>query len=376
MIYLDNSATTLIKPKSVQRAVLSAMQTCANPGRGGHRAAMRAANVVYDCREAIAELFSLDDPTRVIFTQNATHALNIAIQNLMRNGGHAVVSGYEHNSVIRPLAELEKNGCSYTVAYAPLFSSMIQVAAMERAIRTDTVCVICNHVSNVFGCIQNIEAVNALCRKKGIPLILDLSQSAGTIPVSVNELSEAVYLCMPGHKGLYGPQGTGILICCKGDRHYSIMQGGTGSDSMNFYQPADLPEGLESGTLNVPGIAGLREGVRFVQRQNPAVIGEWEKELAAYFVCCASNISGITIFHRKEEQSGVVSFTHNRIPPEELSRQLSDRGFCLRAGLHCAPVAHQSGGTLPTGTLRVSFSAFNDKREVNALCNAILKTIS
>ena len=142
---------------------------------------------------------------------------------------------------------------------------MIQVSAMERAIRADTVCVICNHVSNVFGCIQNIEAVNALCRKKGIPLILDLSQSAGTIPVSVNELSEAVYLCMPGHKGLYGPQGTGILICCKGDRHYSIMQGGTGSDSMNFHQPADLPEGLESGTLNVPGIAGLREGVRFVQ---------------------------------------------------------------------------------------------------------------
>lgn len=376
MIYLDNGATTLTKPKAVERAVLNAMQTCANPGRGGHRAAMNAARVVYECREAVAELFDLDDPTRVVFTQNATHALNIAIKNVLKDGGHAVVSGYEHNSVMRPLVALEEQGCRYTVAYAPLFSAKAQIAALERAINQDTVCIICNHVSNVFGCIQDITAVNALCRKHGLKLILDLSQSAGVLPISAKELSEAVYLCMPGHKALYGPQGTGVLICCKGDLHYSIMQGGTGSESLNLHQPEILPEALESGTLNVPGIAGLREGVRFVIKKTPLAIGAWESALKEMFVQKASNIRGLHVFHGGKSQSGVVSVTCDHHAPEELGERLSEKGFCLRAGLHCAPIAHRSAGTLPQGTLRISFSAFNRQQEVDALCFAILKTIS
>lgn len=376
MIYLDNGATTLVKPKTVERAMASALQNCANPGRGGHQAAMKAAQVVYRCREAAAELFQLDDPTRVVFTQNATHALNIAIKSTMQSGGHAVVSGYEHNSVIRPLSALEDRGVTYTVAYSPLFSAAAQIAAMEQAIRSDTVCIICNHVSNVFGCIQDLKSVNALCKKHKLSLILDLSQSAGMIPVSVRDLSEASYLCMPGHKGLYGPQGTGILICCKAENHYTLMEGGTGTESLSLHQPAELPEALESGTLNVPGIAGLREGIRFVQSKTPAAIGAWECELKRYFVRKAGNIAGLRVYHDDKEQSGVVSITSQRLSPEELGERLSQRGFALRAGLHCAPVAHQSAGTLPRGTLRISFSAFNRKPEIDMLCMAILKTIS
>lgn len=376
MIYFDNAATTLVKPPAVTKAVIHAMQTCANPGRGGHKAAMDAARIVYQCRERIAELFEVADPTRIVFTQNATHALNIAIQNMMRGGGHAVVSGYEHNSVIRPLTRLQECGCRYTIAYSPLYSPNEQIIAIENSIQSDTVCVILNHVSNVFGCIQNIDAVNRLCRKYRLKLILDLSQSAGILPVSSKQISEACYLCMPGHKGLYGPQGTGILICCKGDTHYSIMQGGTGSESLNFHQPEALPEALESGTLNVPGIAGLAEGVRFVMRQTTTVIASWEHELMVRFVEKTKNISGLQVFYGGNLQTGVVSIKSDRILPEDLGEKLASKGFCLRAGLHCAPVAHQSAETLPDGTLRASFSAFNRKSEVDALCYAILKTIS
>ncbi len=376
MIYLDNGATTLIKPKAVEQAVINAMQTCANPGRGGHRAAMKAAEVVYACRESVAELFDLDDPARVVFTQNATHALNIAIRNVLREGGHVVVSGYEHNSVMRPLVALKEKAVKFTIAYAPLFSAKAQIAALERSIQKDTVCIICNHVSNVFGCIQDIAAVNALCKKYNLKLILDLSQSAGILPISTKELSEAVYLCMPGHKGLYGPQGTGILICCKGDLHYSIMQGGTGSDSLNLHQPETLPEALESGTLNVPGIAGLHEGIRFILQKTPSAIGSWEHALKERFVQKARNIRGLHVFYGSKLQSGVISITCDQCTPEELGERLAAKGFCLRAGLHCAPVAHQSAGTLPQGTLRISLSAFNQKQEIDALCFAILKTIS
>lgn len=376
MIYLDNAATTLIKPKSVYRAMVHAMQTCANPGRGGHKAAMNAANIVYACREAAAELFQVDDPTRIIFTQNATHALNIAIQNVMKKGGHAVVTGYEHNSVIRPLEHLRDQGVNYTIAHVSPFSPNAQIKALEHAIQKDTVCMICNHVSNVFGCIQDLDAINALCKKHKIKLILDLSQSAGLLPISAKDISEAAYLCMPGHKGLYGPQGTGILICCKGDEHYSIMQGGTGSDSRNFHQPQILPDALESGTLNVPGIAGLYEGLRFVIKEKPKVIHVWEQALKERFVQNVCNIHGLHVFYGKKNQSGVISIVCDHYAPEELGEQLSNRGFCLRAGLHCAPVAHQSAGTLPNGTLRISFSAFSRIEDVDSLCFAILKTIS
>lgn len=374
MIYLDNAATTLVKPKSVTRAMVHAMETCANPGRGGHRAAMQAAGVVYECRERAAAFFEISDSERVVFTQNATHALNIAIKSLLHDGGHAVISGYEHNSVVRPLTEMEPQGVTYTVANAPLFQPQETLRAMEAAIRPDTVCIICNHISNVFGFVQDLQGVNALCRKYNLMFIADLSQSAGMIPVSASKLDRAAYLCMPGHKGLYGPQGTGILICCKDNKHYSATQGGTGSESRNLHQPSALPEALESGTLNVPGIAGLSEGIRFVQKLTPEAIGLREQCLKEQLLLRLRDIPQLQCYAGGAAQSGVISLTSSKMPPEELGERLAERGFCMRAGLHCAPLAHQNGGTLSTGTLRVSFSAFNTKGDLCALA-AALKTI-
>ena len=221
MIYLDAAATTLQKPDAVRRAMIRALDSCANPGRSGHRPAMRAAETVFDCRCAAAEFFGVEQPERVIFTHNATHALNIALRSLLRRGGHAVISGYEHNSVVRPLEDLAEQGVTYTVAQMPLFCPETVCAAVEQAIRPDTCCVVLNHVSNVFGYRLPLEEVDALCARKGLYLVVDASQSAGILPLKVSSLAAAAFVCMPGHKGLYGPTGTGILLCCKDVQPYS-----------------------------------------------------------------------------------------------------------------------------------------------------------
>lgn len=361
MIYLDNAATTLQKPASVRRAVAQALETCGNPGRAGHRAALRAAEIVYDCRCAAAELFGMERPEGVVFTFNATHALNIAIKSCLAGGGHAVISGYEHNSVVRPLEGLA--GAAYTVARWPLFAPEEAVPAVNAALREDTRCVILNHVSNVFGFVQPLEQVDALCRERGIPLVVDVSQSAGLLPLAVSRLPGTAFLCMPGHKGLYGPQGTGILLCCKDIPLYSVLEGGTGSASLERRQPDFLPDGLESGTLNVPGIAGLREGLRLVAERG----GELrlrEQALLARAAEGLGSLPGVRVWYDGTCQCGVLSFCLAGWEPATLGAALAREGFCLRPGLHCAPLAHETAGTLPEGTLRASFSLFNTEEEV------------
>lgn len=370
MIYFDNAATTLRKPSVVWRAAAQAMETCGNPGRSGHKAAMRAAEVVYDCRCLAADFFGLPDPQRVVFTMNATHALNIAIKSCMKGGGHAVISGYEHNSVVRPLEGMDGDGVTYTVAQSPPFDAEKAYNAVADAITEETRCVILTHVSNVFGFVLPIEKVDALCRWRGIPLIVDASQSAGVLPLDLSRLQGTAFVCMPGHKSLYGPQGTGILLCCKEVSLYNVLEGGTGSFSMEKRQPDVLPDALESGTLNVPGIAGLREGLRFVSRRREE-IRQRENELVRRAAEGLSAIPGVTVWHDLACQSGVLSFRADWADPAELSERLSARGFCLRAGLHCAPLAHESAGTLPEGTVRAGFSAFNTGRELEIF----LKTV-
>ena len=370
MIYFDNAATTLQKPPDVWRAAVQAMDTCGNPGRSGHKAAMRAAEIVYDCRCLAADFFGLKEPERVVFTMNATHALNIAIKSCLKDGGHAVVSGYEHNSVVRPLEGLKEKGVTYTAARSPLFDPDQAYNALAAALEEETRCVILTHVSNVFGFILPVEKVDALCQRRGIPLIIDASQSAGILPLDVSRLSAAAFVCMPGHKGLYGPQGTGILLCCKDVSLYSVLEGGTGSLSGETRQPDFLPDALESGTLNVPGIAGLAEGLRFVSRSREAI-----REREAALVRAAANglsaIPGVTVWHDDACQSGVLSFRADWADPAGMGERLAQRGICLRSGLHCAPLAHQSAGTLPEGTLRAGFSAFNTGREVEIFLQTV-----
>ncbi len=377
MIYFDNGATTLQKPRQVAKAVEAAMLSCANPGRSGHRPALKAAETVYRCREEAAGLFEAPGPESVVFTQNATHALNIAIKSLLHDSGHAVISGYEHNSVVRPLEAMRARGVTYTVAQSPLFSRQAAYDAVCEAVSGETRCVILNHVSNVFGFVLPVEAIDQLCSRKGIPMIIDASQSAGVLPVSVQKLPSVHFVCMPGHKSLYGPQGTGILIVCKGEKLHSLTEGGTGSNSLSLTQPGFLPDMLESGTLNVPGIAGLCEGLRFVRKQGMEAMAQHKRRLLEAAVAGLNDIRGVTAYHSTpDSQQSLFSFTAKGVNPAVICQQLAARGICLRDGLHCSPLAHRSAGTLPDGACRVSFSCFNTMQEVKSFLFAVKKVLT
>ncbi|MBQ6430424.1 MAG: aminotransferase class V-fold PLP-dependent enzyme [Oscillospiraceae bacterium] len=356
MIYFDSAATTFQKPVAVPNAVLRAMQTCASVGRGGHAAAMAAAETVYNCRLMASDLFDAE-PEQVVFTMNATHALNAAIFSVLSPGARVVVSGFEHNAVTRPLHALHAD---VRTAGEKLFDEEDTLRAFARAIAEQPDAVVCTHVSNVFGYILPVEKIAAMCRERKIPFILDASQSAGTLPISLRQTG-ASFIAMPGHKGLYGPQGTGILLCADAGR--PLMYGGTGSNSEDQAMPAFLPDRMEAGTHNVCGIAGLIEGMRFVRKQTAEAIFRHERELLAYAKRELSEQKNVRLF-TGEGQAGVLSFRVEGEDCEEVAQALAQEGIAVRAGLHCAPLAHGSAGTADTGTVRLSFSAFNTPHEV------------
>ena len=345
MIYLDNGATSFPKPPSVHRAVAQAMARCANPGRGGHAPAMAAAETVYRCRERAAKLFSCL-PEQVAFTMNCTHGLNIAINSLVRPGDPVVVSGFEHNAVIRPLHALDAR---ITAAGRRLFDWEDTLTEFEDALRTGPAAAVVTHVSNVFGYVLPVNRIAALCRQYAVPLILDAAQSAGTEEVNFQEL-DAAFIAMPGHKGLLGPMGTGMLLCGRQPR--PLLYGGTGSASASREMPEELPDRLEAGTVNVPGIAGLEAGMARIMALGREKIRRWEGLQAGR---CADGLRrlGLRVFDGPH-RAGTVSFLPEG-DGEELARELGRRGICVRAGLHCAALAHESAGTLETGTVRVSF---------------------
>lgn len=368
MIYLDSAATTLQKPPAVARAAAVAINRMASPGRGGYPAAMAAADTIFACRETAARLFHVPEPDQVVLTMNATHGLNLAIKTLVSPGDTVLISGYEHNAVTRPLAAIPN--VTVKVADAPLFQPEAMVERFRVQMTPEVSCVICTHVSNVFGYVLPVERIAALCRERGVPLILDASQSAGALPVHLKELG-AAFIAMPGHKGLYGPQGTGLLLCAQPAQ--PLMEGGTGSLSMLQEMPDFLPDRLEAGTHNVPGAAGLLEGLRFVERRDPAQILAHERRLAAQCVQTLSRLEGVTVYAapRLAHQAAVVSFRVEGMDCEEVGALLAKQGIAVRSGLHCAPLAHRTAGTLETGTVRASFSAFNSPGEVSALARAV-----
>ena len=345
MIYLDNGATSFQKPPAVARAVAKALAHCANPGRGGYGAAMAAAETVFCCRERAAGLFGCK-PEQVVLTSNCTHALNLAIRTLVKPGDRVVISGFEHNAVTRPLYAL---GAGVEVAARRLFDWEEALESFEKALKKKPKAAIFTHVSNVFGYILPVEQMAWLCRRYGVPFIIDAAQSAGTLPISLDGLG-ADYIAMPGHKGLLGPQGTGLLLC--GAVPEPLLYGGTGSESEEQGMPRLLPERAEAGTLNVPGFAGVAAGLEHLRRVGVENIAIREQIQAKR---CANGLIklGFTTFCGPC-QLGTVSF----VPPmdcEDAAAFFADRGIALRAGLHCAPLAHESAGTLETGTVRVSF---------------------
>lgn len=363
MIYFDSAATTFQKPSAVATAMTEALHHMSSPGRGGYEAAMRAADTVFDCRSALAELFHLKNPENVVFTTNATHGLNIAIKSLVGHGGNVVVSGYEHNAVTRPLHALNAN---IRVASAPLFDPEASLRAFSEAVTGREAAVICNHVSNVFGAVQPIEGIAALCREREVPLIIDASQSAGVLSLDIEAL-HAAFIAMPGHKSLYGPQGTGVLLCGTDVKSEPLLQGGTGSNSLQQEMPSFLPDRLEAGTHNVPGVAGLLAGVQYVQSRGVEEICEKERRLALRAAEGLQRLDGVTVYAAQglAGQTGVVSFASEKKDSEEIAAELGERGIAVRAGLHCAPLAHRSAGTLEKGTVRLSFSDFNTVEEVD-----------
>lgn len=355
MIYLDNAATTLQKPPEVAAAMLNALKTCANPGRGGHAAARRAGEAVYQTRALAARFFDME-PEQVCFTSNATDGLNIALRTLLRPGSRVVISGLEHNAVTRTLAGL---GAVTVPVTAPLFDAQGWLSAFEAALNPRPDAVVCLHVSNVYGCVLPVEQLGALCAKRELPFVVDASQSAGLLPV-LPKAWGAAFVAMPGHKGLLGPQGTGLLLCRA--QTEPLRFGGTGSHSAQAEMPTELPDRLEAGTLNVPGIAGLGAGISYLLRQSPALLRRRETQLLQNAVHGLQQL-GIPVFSGAA-QAGVVSFRMPGMDCEEAADAFARRGIALRAGLHCAPLAHRTGGTFPEGTVRMSLSALSRAADV------------
>ncbi len=360
MIYLDSAATTLQKPRTVSAAVASAIATMTTPGRGDHPASRLAADKMLAMRTTAAQLFDVSEPDRVVLTMNATHALNLAVKSMVKAGDTVVISGYEHNAVTRPLHAIPN--VNIRVVNGELFQPDQMAEGFARALQGEVKAVICTHTSNVFGYTLPMDDIAQLCQQRGVPLVVDASQSAGILPVTLGKWG-AAYVAMPGHKGLYGPQGTGLLLCAEGRLPDALLQGGTGSLSRLQEMPDFLPDRLEAGTQNVHGAVGLLEGMRFVQKFVPGKIAHYEGELMAMLARGLQKTGKYRVFHAGTNTS-VLSVVPRDLTPEELGERLAAKGVATRAGLHCAPLAHRSAGTDRTGTLRFSASVFNTEAEI------------
>lgn len=372
--YLDNAATSFPKPPGVIRAVTDALASGAgNPGRGSHRLSLEAGRIMLDAREAVAGLFGVADPARVIFTANATEAINLALFGLLEAGDRVVTTCMEHNAVVRPLRALEERGVQVVkvpanaVGYVPPEDLM----AACRAQRTRMLVV--GHCSNVTGTVQAIEELGPWCRREGILFLVDAAQSAGLLPIHT-AASGIDLLAAPGHKGLLGPQGTGFLCVCSDLELRPLIFGGTGGNSQSELPPRQLPERLEAGTPNTPGLAGLAAGIGFLLREGLERVRQHEQELTERLLAGLGRIPGLTLYGPRESRhrGGAVSFTLDGRDPAELGYLLEqEHDILVRVGLHCAPDAHRSLGTFPRGTVRVSPGYFTTAEEIDHLLAAV-----
>ena len=376
MIYLDNAATSWPKPPVVGEAMLHFLNHVgANPGRAGHRLAVEAARTVYAAREAVAELFGAPDPLRVVFGANVTEALNLALCGLLRPGDHAITSSMEHNSVMRPLRALERQGVAVTVVGC-LPDGSLDPAQVEAAVRPETKMIILNHASNVAGTLLPVAEVGQIARRHGLLTLVDVAQTAGALPIDVRR--DAIdLLAFTGHKSLYGPMGTGGLIVGERvdtSRLEPIKRGGTGSRSELEEQPAFLPDACESGTPNAVGLAGLEAGIRWVLQRDVAAIRAHEVALAQQLIDGLRAIPGVQVYGSLDatRQTATVAFNVAGMEPSEVGLRLDDEyGILCRVGLHCSPAAHRTLGTFPAGTVRFGLAAMNTDDEVGLAVEAV-----
>jgi len=377
MIYLDNAATTFPKPQGVPREVLRCIsEYCGNPGRSGHALSLAAAKKVFECREVLCDLFGVSDPSRVIFTQNTTHSLNLIIKGILSEGDHVIISDMEHNSVLRPIEKLFADGIAEYSVFGTFPDKTggrdeLVLRSIESLIKKNTRLLVCSHASNICSVSLPIRKIGDLCRARGILFAVDAAQSAGILPINVEKMNISA-LAIPSHKALYGPQGCGALILGKDVELRTLIDGGSGTNSLEPFMPPEPPERYEAGTLPTPAIAGLCEGVKFVRTLGLDWIKNHENELFRDARAKLMNIQGIEIYAPRHVGSTLL-FNKKGITPEELASQLDDSGICVRAGYHCSPLGHKTLGTIDTGAVRISFGIYNTKKDVDLFAKAVSK---
>lgn len=378
MLYLDNAATSFPKPRPVLAAMRDCARACGNPGRGGHSLAMRAAETVYACREVLAEQFGSGHPENVIFTMNATMALNFAIKGLACAGDHILISDLEHNAVRRPVAALAAAGTVRwdvfpSFAGQPDRSDEAILDGIRRAVRPETRLLVCTHASNICSVTMPIEKIGAFCRERHIRFVVDAAQSAGHLPVDMRRMAIDV-LCAPGHKGLLGGQGSGFLILREGLRLRTLLEGGSGVDSVPPHMPDEAPERYEAGTLPVPAIAGICAGVRYLRELGPDTVRARESAWNARLRERLLSLPGVEVLV-PEADGAILLFRCRGVPSERIGAELNRRGICVRAGLHCAPLAHGTLGTLPDGAVRVSPGIFTRPADADVFWRALREVL-
>ena len=372
MIYFDNAATTLQKPECVMRAVMEAMTTFGNPGRGVHEPAMAASRAIYDARCALARLFHAENPARIAFTANATEALNIAIKGILSPGDHVITTAMEHNSVLRPLYELEARGVELTILPAD-DRGRVRCGDFEAAIQSNTRAIVCTHGSNLTGNLVDIGKIGAIAKAHGLLFVVDASQTAGVFPMDVQARNIDI-LCFTGHKGLLGPQGTGGLYVREGVNVRPLLTGGSGVQSHSRTHPAQMPTALEAGTLNAHGLAGLNAGVRYLLETGIDTVRQKELKLMWAFHTGVKEIPGITVYgdFSQRERCPIVSLNVRDYDSSQVSDALfSQYGIATRPGAHCAPLMHDALGTHQRGAVRFSFSHYNTMEEINFAVSAL-----
>ncbi len=377
MIYLDNSATTYPKPSVVTQAVYDAMKYySANPGRSGHALSLRAAQKVFECRQAVCRLFNVDDEGKVIFTSGCTQSLNTVIKGVLKSGDHCVISCLEHNSVLRPLEKLRKNNVSYSVATVYPDDDNKTLDSFRQCFNERTKLVVCTHASNVFGIRLPVERICALAHSYGIHFCLDAAQSAGVLDIDIGSHNYD-FVCCAGHKGLYGPMGIGLLIINCEQLPDSLIEGGTGSESSNYNQPDFTPDRFESGSLNISGIAGLKRGVELVMSKTSSIIADYEMKHIQRLCNILRKNNNVRLYTNEPtlaNSAPVLSFSIDGVSSEQVAAYLNDKfNIAVRAGLHCAPLAHKFMNTIDNGTVRVSPSIFTTDKDINTLAYAINK---
>lgn len=373
MIYLDNAATTLKKPDCVVEAVTAALCTMGNSSRGTHDSSLKSARAVYSARLSLAELFHAPGPERVVFTQNSTEALNMAICGLFQKGDHVITTDLEHNSVLRPLYRLEEEGVIALSVVPADEQGRINYADFETLLRPATRGIVCTHASNLTGNLLDLKRIGAFAADHGLLLVVDASQTAGAYPIDMQEMGISV-LCFTGHKGLMGPQGTGGLCVAEGVELRPWKVGGSGVQSYSRSHPPEMPTRLEAGTLNGHGIAGLGAGVDYILKTGVNTIHQHEIGLARRFYEGIKALPGVQVYgdFSSWERTAIVTLNIADYDSGAVSDALwEDYGIATRPGAHCAPRMHQALGTVEQGAVRFSFSLFNTEAEVDAAIRAV-----